>query len=63
MITNAQAQELKHRTSMIHFQILRDHGTIPDQAHTMALEALHDLLCSMGFPLCQHGRDTHPPEV
>ena len=58
MITNAQAQELKHRTSMIHFQILRDHGTIPDQAHAMALEALHDLLCSMvnGEDRSQHGR-------
>jgi hypothetical protein len=43
---------------MIHFQILRDHGTIPDQAYTMALEALHDLLCSMvnGEDRSQHGR-------
>jgi hypothetical protein len=58
MITNAQAAELLQLTSTIHFQILREHGTIPDQAHTMALTALHELLCSMvsGEDVSQHGR-------
>lgn len=58
MITNAQGQELKNLTTMIHLQILRDHGTIPDHAHGMALEALHELLCSMvnGEDRSQHGR-------
>ena len=58
MITNAQAAELLQLTSTIHFQILREHGTIPDQAHAMALTALHDLLCSMvnGEDVSQHGR-------
>ena len=58
MITNAQAAELLQLTSTIHFQILRQHGTIPDQAHAMALTTLHDLLCSMvnGEDVSQHGR-------
>jgi hypothetical protein len=58
MITNTQAQELKHLTTTIHLQILREHGTIPDHAHGMALEALHEMLCSMvnGEDVSQHGR-------
>jgi hypothetical protein len=58
MITTAQADTLLQRTSMIHFQILKEHGTIPDHAHGMALTALHELLCSMvnGEDVSQHGR-------
>ncbi len=47
MISTQESQALEQLTSTIHFQILREHGTVPSDAHALALRALHQQLCQM----------------
>jgi hypothetical protein len=58
MLSTKESQELELLTSTIHFQILREHGTIPDAAHRQALKALHQQLAAMvdGEASNWHGR-------
>ncbi len=58
MISTNESQALEQLTSAIHFQILREHGTVPSDAHALALSALHQQLCQMvnGERSSWHGR-------
>lgn len=58
MLSTKEAHELERLTRTIHFQILREHGNVPDGAQELALTALHNQLCQMvnGEDSSWHGR-------